>query len=97
MFDSMLGQIIMKGCPAIVGATSEVVGVESGGNTIMVTVCLKKNLFFASKEDVVIDYISRLNGTSILIFPYLGWSKVYLLLGIHHTLVWNRVLKYFQG
>jgi len=50
------------------------------------------NLFFTSKEDVAIDQISMLTGTRDLILPHWGWSRVYLLLGIHHTLVWNTVL-----
>jgi hypothetical protein len=58
-----------------------------------VTACLKNNFFFVGKEDVAINWIFGLNGTWVLIFPHLGWSGVYLLLGIHHTLVWNRVLQ----
>jgi hypothetical protein len=59
----------------------------------LTTTCLQKNLFFAGEEDIAIDQISRLNGTWVLILPHLGWSRVYLMLGIHHTLVWNRVLQ----
>jgi hypothetical protein len=54
---------------------------------------LQKNLFFAGKEDIVVSQIPELSGGRVLILPHLGWGRVYLLLGIHHTLVWNRILK----
>jgi hypothetical protein len=41
----------------------------------------------------VIDQISRLIGTWVLILPHLWWGLDYLMLGIHHTLVWNRVFQ----
>jgi hypothetical protein len=63
------------------------------GNIVLATACLQKNLFFIGKEDITIGQISRLIGTWVLILPHLGWSEVFLLLGIHHTLVWNRVLQ----
>jgi hypothetical protein len=61
------------------------------------TTPLKNNIFFTSEEYVVISQISRVDGPWVLILLHLWWSRVYLLLGIHHTLVWNRVLQYFQG
>jgi hypothetical protein len=33
------------------------------GKAILVTACLQKNFFFAGKEDVAINWISRWNGT----------------------------------
>jgi hypothetical protein len=48
----------------------------------------QKNFFFASEEDIVIHWIVK-----VLIFPHLWQGRMYHLLGIHHTLVWNRVLK----
>jgi hypothetical protein len=41
----------------------------------------------------VIGRISRFIGTWVLILPHFGWVMVYLMLGIHHTLVWNGVFK----
>jgi hypothetical protein len=54
---------------------------------------LQKHFFFAGKEDVAINQIFGWNGTWVLILPQLRWSRVYLLLGIHHILVWNRVFQ----
>jgi hypothetical protein len=50
-----------------------------------------------SEEDIVIGQISRVHGYSILILPHLGWGRVYLMLGIHHTFVWNRVFQHGRG
>jgi hypothetical protein len=33
----------------------------------------------------------------VLILSHLWWDRMHLLLGIHHTLVWNRVLQHSQG
>jgi hypothetical protein len=63
------------------------------GHTILETVCLQNNPFFIGKEDVAISRIYRLIGTWVLILPHLGWGRMYFMLGIHHTLVWNRVLQ----
>jgi hypothetical protein len=63
------------------------------GNTVLTTVCLEKNLFFIGKEDIAVGRMSRLIGTKVLIMPHFWWGGDYLLLGIHHTLVWNRVLQ----
>jgi hypothetical protein len=58
---------------------------------------LKKNLFFVGEEEIVIDQISRVYRPWVLILPHLGWGRVYPLLGIHHTLVWNRVFQHDWG
>jgi hypothetical protein len=58
------------------------------------TACFQKNLFFTSEEDIAINRISRVDGPWVLILPHLWWGRVYLMLGIYHTLVWNRVLQY---
>jgi hypothetical protein len=63
----------------------------------LTTTHLQKNLFFAIEEDIAISRISRVDGPWVLILPHLWWGRVYLLLGIHHTLVWNRVLQYNWG
>jgi hypothetical protein len=60
-------------------------------------VCLQKNFFFASEEDIAIHRISRVDGPWVLILSHLWWGRMYLLLGIHHTLVWNRVLQHGRG
>jgi hypothetical protein len=59
--------------------------------------CLQKNFFFASEEDIVIHQISRVDGPQVLILSLSWWGGMYLLLGIHHTLVWNRVLQHGWG
>jgi hypothetical protein len=33
----------------------------------------------------------------VLILSHMWWGRMHLLLGIHHTLVWNRVLQNSQG
>jgi hypothetical protein len=40
----------------------------------------------------VICQISR-----VLILSHWWWGRMHLLLGIHHTLVWNRVLQHYSG
>ena len=59
----------------------------------MTTAHLQKNFFFASEEDIVICQISRVDGPWVLILLHLWWGRIYLLLGIHHTFVWNGVFK----
>jgi hypothetical protein len=44
----MLGWGIIKGCHIVAGTASKVVGVYLGGCSILTTVCLQKNFFFAS-------------------------------------------------
>jgi hypothetical protein len=39
-FGSVLGHGIINGFPAVAGASFEVVGLDSGGNTVLVTACL---------------------------------------------------------
>jgi hypothetical protein len=67
------------------------------GLSILRSVHFQKNLFFASEEDIAIHQISRVNGPWVLILPHFWWGMMYLMLGIHHTLVWNRVLHHNQG
>jgi hypothetical protein len=55
--------------------------------------CLQKNLFFTGKEDISIHWIVRLIGTWVLILPHFWWGWDYILLGIHHALVWNIFLQ----
>jgi hypothetical protein len=62
--------------------------------SILRTASLQKNIFLPGKEDITVSRIFGLIGARVLILPHLGWSRVYLLLGIHHTLVWSRVLQH---
>jgi hypothetical protein len=64
------------------------------GRTVLTTVRLQKNFFFASEEDIAIHRISRVDGPWVLMLSHLRWGRLYLLLGIHHTLVWNMVLQH---
>jgi hypothetical protein len=54
------------------------------GCDVLTTTCLQKNFFFASEEDIAIFQIPR-----VLILSHLWWGRMHLLLGVHHTLVWN--------
>ena len=60
---------------------------------VWMATCLQKNLFLTGMDYIAIVRIFGLIGTWVLILPHLWWGRVYLLLGIHHTLVWNRVLQ----
>jgi hypothetical protein len=62
----------------------------------LTTTSLQKNLFLTSKEDITVSQIFKLIGARVLILPHLGWIRVYLMLGIHHTLVWNSVLQHIR-
>ena len=53
---------------------------------------LHKN-FFTGEEGTMINRIPGLSGTRGWILPHLWWGRVDHLLGVHHTLVWNGVLK----
>jgi hypothetical protein len=58
----------------------------------LTTACLQKNFFFSSEEDIVIRRIPK-----VLILSHLCGGRMNLLLDIHHTLVWNRVLQHICG
>jgi hypothetical protein len=53
---------------------------------------LQNNFFFTSEEDIAIRQISRVG-----LLSHLWWGMMYVMLGIHHTLVWNRFLKHDRG
>jgi hypothetical protein len=57
------------------------------GFTVLTTTCLQKDFFLPSEKDCMICWI-----VWIEVLSQLWWGRLYLLLGVHHTLVWNGIL-----
>jgi hypothetical protein len=54
--------------------------------------CLQKDFFLTSEEDRSIYWI-----VWIEVLSHLRWGRLCVLLGVFHTLVWNKILQYFRG
>jgi hypothetical protein len=60
--------------------------------TILTTTCLQKDFFLTGEEDSTICGI-----VCIEVLSQLWWGRLYVLLGVYHTLVWNGVLQHGWG
>jgi hypothetical protein len=67
-------------------------GRRLSGCMVLTITCLQKDLFLTGEEDCMIYWI-----VWIEVLSQLWWGRLYLLLGVHHTLVWNRILQYGWG
>jgi hypothetical protein len=55
--------------------------------TILMIMCLQKDFFLTSEEDSAICGI-----VWVEVLSQLRWGRQCVLLGVHHTLVWNGIL-----
>ena len=62
------------------------------GCMVLTIMCLQKDFSLTGEEDCVICWI-----VWIEVLSQLRWGKRYLLLNVHHTLVWNGVLQHCWG
>jgi hypothetical protein len=56
---------------------------------VLMTTCLQKDLFLTGEEDSMICEI-----VWIEVFSQLRWGRLRVMLGVHHTLVWDGVLQH---
>jgi hypothetical protein len=56
----------------------------------LTTASLQKD-FFIGEENIAINRIPGLSGTRGCILPYLWWGMLHVLLGVYHTLMWDRI------
>jgi hypothetical protein len=59
------------------------------GCMVMMITCLQKDLFLAGEEDRAISWI-----VWIEVLSQLRWGRLRVLLGVYHTLVWNKILQH---
>jgi hypothetical protein len=62
------------------------------GCMVLMIMCLQKDFFLTSEEDRAIYWI-----VWIEVLSHLRWGRLCVLLGVYHTLVWNRILQYCRG
>jgi hypothetical protein len=51
--------------------------------------CLQKDFFLTGEENGMLCWIVR-----VVVLSHLRWATLYILLGVYHTLMWNRILQY---
>jgi hypothetical protein len=59
---------------------------------ILTIMCLQKDFLLTSEEDRAICWI-----VWVETFSHLRWGRLCVLLGVYHTLVWNRILQHGRG
>jgi hypothetical protein len=52
-------------------------------------VCLQKNFFLTGEENCSLYWI-----VGVVILPHLHWGMLCVLLGVYHTLMWDRILQH---
>jgi hypothetical protein len=63
------------------------VGRRLSGCVILTTTCLQKDFFLTCEENCAICGI-----VGVEVLPHLRWGMLLVLLGVDHTLMWNRIL-----
>jgi hypothetical protein len=89
---SSLGRGITNGGPVGAGIVSRGIGRRLSGCTILTTTCLQKDFFLTGEEDGTICGI-----IGIEVLSQLWWGRLRVMLGVHHTLVWNGILQHSWG
>jgi hypothetical protein len=59
------------------------------GCMVLTIMCLQKDFFLTGEEDHVICWI-----VWIEVLSQLRWGRLHVMLGVYHTLVWNRILQH---
>jgi hypothetical protein len=67
-------------------------GRRLSGCTVLTTMCLQKDFFLTGEEDSMIWEI-----VWIEVLSQLWWGRMHVLLGVHHTLVWNWIMQHDWG
>ena len=55
----------------------------------MTIACLQKDFFLTGEENRSLDWI-----VGIMVLAHLRWGMMRVLLGVYHTLMWDRILQY---
>jgi hypothetical protein len=56
---------------------------------ILMITCLHKDFFLTSEENCAICWI-----VGVEVLSHLRWRMLWVLLGVYHTLMWNRILQH---
>jgi hypothetical protein len=56
---------------------------------ILMILRLQKDFFLTGEENCTLCWIVR-----VVVLSYLRWGMLCILLGVYHTLMWNRILQY---
>jgi hypothetical protein len=64
-------------------------GRRLSGCMILTITCLQKDFFLTCEENCAICWI-----VGVEVLPHLRWGMLCVLLGVYHTLMWNRILQH---
>jgi hypothetical protein len=62
------------------------------GCMILTIMCLYKDFFLTSEENCAICWI-----VWVEVLSHLRWGMLCVMLGVYHTLMWNRILQHGRG
>ena len=62
------------------------------GHLILTIACLQKNFFLTGEENCSLCWI-----VGVVVLSHLRWGVLRVLLGVYHTLMWDRILQYCGG